>query len=756
MQRHILWYQDPAEDWNDALPVGNGRLGAMIYGKPNHEIIQVNEDSIWSGFAMDRNNPDAKKNLPIIQQLIADGNLEEAQNSTLQALSGTPDNMRCYQTAGDIHITTGHTEVTNYKRQLNLSDATVTVSYDFEGTNFIREHFISTPADVLVMRFTSKGPRKLDLSFLLSRPHFMDRLYCEDGDSVALVYRGAIPFCNRLTAASCDGRIQTIGANLVVSEATTVTLFFDIRTAFRSENYISDVRTHLMDVKSLHFEELKRSHKKDYQSFFNRNDLILTPQAEEVAEVSVLDTAKRLRRMKRGHNDLKLLEDYFHFGRYLLISCSRPGTLPANLQGIWNNSMTPPWGSKFTININTEMNYWFAEKLNFPELHLPLFDLLRRMHHKGKATAEKMYGCHGFVAHHNTDLWGDCAPQDYWLPGTYWVLGGAWLCLHIWEHYEYTKDINFLIKMFPILQDACLFLTEFVIEDKNGNLILSPTASPENKYRHPNGQIGYLCAGCTMDHQIMRELFHHYMDAYHTLLDAKNTLENKEFSITLNEELTKSVEDCLSRLPETRIHSNGTIMEWNEEYEELELGHRHISHLFGLFPGTQITPEQTPKLSEAAKKTLERRLAHGGGHTGWSRAWIINFWARLGEGELAFQNVKALLTGSTLPNLFDNHPPFQIDGNFGSVSGICEMIFQYRNNTLFLLPAFPEEIKDVTFLGYKATYGLTASLTYTEGELKSLVLTSKEERGITLNYRNKTVTINLTKGVNDVNCNIFP
>ncbi len=755
MQRHILWYQNPAGDWNEALPLGNGRLGAMIYGKPDHEIIQVNEDSIWSGFAMDRNNPDAKKNLPIIRQQIADGNLEEAQNSTLHALSGTPDNMRCYQTAGEIHITTGHTEITNYQRQLNLSDATVTVSYDYKGTHFTREHFISTPADVMVMRFQSKGPKKQNLSILLSRPHFMDRLYCEDGDSVALVYRGGIPFCNRLTAASTDGKIQTIGAHLVVSEATTVTLFFDIRTAFRCENYTNEVRTHLMDVKTLHFDELKRSHKKDYQSFFNRNDFILTPSTEEEAAIATLDTAERLIRMRNGDSDLKLLEDYFHFGRYLLISCSRPGTLPANLQGIWNNSMTPSWGSKFTININTEMNYWFAEKLNLPELHLPLFDLLKRMHHKGKITAEKMYGCQGFVAHHNTDLWGDCAPQDYWLPGTYWVLGGAWLCLHIWEHYEYTKDIKFLIKMFPVLSDACLFLTEFLIEDSNGNLILSPTASPENNYRHPNGQIGYLSAGCTMDHQIIRELFHHYTHAYHTLLETKSSPENEAVTIALNEDLTKTVMECLNRLPATKIHSNGTIMEWNEEYEELELGHRHISHLFGLFPGTEITPEETPLLSEAAKKTLERRLQHGGGHTGWSRAWIINFWARLGEGELAYQNVKALLTGSTLPNLFDNHPPFQIDGNFGSVSGICEMIFQYRNNTLYLLPAFPDEIRNLTFLGYKATHGLTADLIYADGKLESVILTSKEHRNITLDYRGKAVTVNLIKGENKIDCNLF-
>lgn len=750
MQRHILWYQTPATNWNEALPLGNGRLGAMIFGTSEKEIIQVNEDSIWSGLSMDRNNPDAKKNLPMIRTLIAEGRLEEAQNATLSALSGTPDNMRCYQTAGEIHIHTGHTTISNYRRELNISNSTVSVSYDFEETHFVREYFISTPADVMVMRFTSQGPKKLNLSIHMSRPHFMDRLYTEDGDSVMLTYHGGVPFCNRVTASQCDGKIQTVGAHLLVTEATTVTLFFDSRTAFRTEDYTKAVKTHVTNIKSLRYDELKRSHKKDYQQLFARNEFLLTPSMEETEEVSNLDTANRLKRLQEGKQDLNLIETYFHFGRYLLISCSRPGTLPANLQGIWNNSMTPPWGSKFTININTEMNYWFAEKLNMPELHLPLFDLLKRMHQRGKFTAEKMYGCHGFVAHHNTDLWGDCAPQDYWLPGTYWVLGGAWLCLHIWQHYEYTNDINFLAKMFPVLSDACLFLTEFVTKDKDGHLVLSPTASPENKYRHPNGQIGYLCAGCTMDHQIMRELFHNFLDAYAVLQDAKDSLGKEASNFLLNETLKTAVNSCLLQLPSTRIHRNGTIMEWNEEYEELELGHRHISHLFGLFPGNEISLADTPELAVAAKKTLERRLEHGGGHTGWSRAWIINFWARLREGELAYQNVIALLTGSTLPNLFDNHPPFQIDGNFGSVSGICEMIFQYRKGTLSILPAFPKEIKDVTFRGYKVTNGLLADLVYQNSKLQSLVLEAQEQRTLQIEWKGHTITVTLVPGKNSI------
>ena len=377
------------------------------------------------------------------------------------------------------------------------------------------------------------------------------------------------------------------------------------------------------------------------------------------------------------------------------------------------------------------MNYWPAGAANLPEMEMPLFDLLERMYPNGRHTADFMYGCRGFVAHHNTDIWGDTAPQDEYIPATYWVLGAAWLCLHIWEHYQFTRDLDFLRRYYYLMRESARFFEDFLIEDSRGRMIICPSVSPENSYIHPSGERGAICAGCTMDSQILRELFQAVLQA----------------AELLGEQDTDILWQLCAKLPETEIASNGTVREWPEEYEEVEIGHRHISHLFGLYPAAQITPRQTPELALAARKTLERRLSHGGGHTGWSRAWIINFWARLLDAETAYENLRLLLQKSTLPNLFDNHPPFQIDGNFGGAAGIMEMLLQSQNGELLILPALPAAWRDGHAYGLKARGNITVDMEWKDGKLTKLTLTPGSNVDIRLIYGEVVKELALVAGV---------
>jgi alpha-L-fucosidase 2 len=476
------------------------------------------------------------------------------------------------------------------------------------------------------------------------------------------------------------------------------------------------------------YERLKDRHLQDYKELFDRVEL----QLEYNSELDRLPTNQRLARIDEDHPDNGLMMLYYQFGRYLMISGSRPGGLPLNLQGIWCKDYDSAWGSKYTININTEMNYWPAETCNLSECHEPLFDLIKRMVTSGRETAEKMYGCKGFVAHHNTDIFGDTAPQDIYIPATYWVMGAAWLCTHIWEHYVFTGDNVFLRESYPIMKEAALFFTDFLIEEE-GYLVTCPSVSPENTYILPSGVSGCVCAGASMDTQILRDLFNNCIKASRLL---GNT--DSDFALKLEELMNKFVPIQVGR--------HGQIMEWREDYEEAEPGHRHISQLYALYPSNQITVDQTPELAEAAKVTLRRRLASGGGHTGWSRAWIINMYARLWDEKSAYEHLIKILTKSTLNNLFDNHPPFQIDGNFGATAAMVEMLVQSDENRIVLLPALPKEWNTGSVKGICVRGGAELTLVWCDRSLKEVVLQPKRSFVTKLCYASQVKELNLIAG----------
>ncbi len=705
----LLWYTKPAENWDEALPVGNGRIGGMIFGRVNEELIQLNEDSIWSGGFRKRNNPKAYANLEKMRKLIRDGKTTEAENLCAEAFYGTNENQRHYQPLGDLHIwQQSDGEVLNYKRSLDISQAVSTTAWQSGGVKYFREVFVSHPDEVMTVVFTSNAKGKINfVAAIDGKDDDYDKNEAYDDSTILFTMTDGIPYAAAISVSAVGGECGTDANRISVKNADSAMLTIACQTSFRTGDY---EKTAISQAKKAHrtgADALLKRHIADYKKLYDRCTFELCDNSGGNSEKP---TDERLKLVKEGGRDNKLVEMYFNFSRYLMIAGSRENTLPLNLQGIWNKDMWPAWGGKYTININTEMNYWAAEIQNLSECHMPLFDHIERMRENGRVTAREMYRCKGTVCHHNTDIWGDTAPQDKWLPGTLWPMGMAWLCLHIYEHYKFTGDREFLAEKYDTMREAAEFFEDYLIEDGKGRLVTSPSVSPENTYYTKDGVKGTLCQGPTMDSSILNQLF--------------TAVAESAQILDIDTEFAMKMLELRSRLPEPEVGKYGQIMEWAEDYDEVEPGHRHISQLFALYPADIISFHRTPELAKAARATLDRRLSYGGGHTGWSRAWIINMWARLFDGEKVGENVTALLSNSTSINMFDMHPPFQIDGNFGGGAGIAEALLQSHSGEICFIPALPKEWESGSVRGMKARGGFEVSFSWAGGKMQTAEIKS--------------------------------
>ncbi len=746
----------PAERWEEAYPIGNGRLGAMISGGYEEDHLWLNEDSIWYGGPRDRVNPEARGKLEEVRKLIFSGRPDEAQEVLRYSFTAIPESQRIYQPLADclIHMKC-EVPYQSCSRELDLETAVCTVLYETEKGGIRKEYVASFPDQLIAVRLEALGEQLLNFDVKLGRENFQDMVTGHrEGDMPEVFLKGNLGKGGSDYAAGAavyvepdmeagqsrevqdllkkqengqreglsHGTAEVRGEYLVVRNAKKAVLLLAGTSTFYEEKPQQKIEELFAKARKKGFGNLKEDHIADYRKLFGANQLKLWPEEEENAGAEegelCLTTAERLECIRQGASDPELITDYYDFGRYLLISSSRPGSLPANLQGIWNHRMQPPWESKYTININIQMNYWPAMECGLGECVEPLANLLERMKENGRRTAEKMYGCRGFVAHHNTDIWADTAPQDTYIPATYWVMGAAWLSLIIWEYYEYTLDKEWLERYYDILEQAVLFFHDFLVEDQ-GEYVTCPSVSPENTYIMENGTHACVCAGPAMDNEILTDLFGAYLGASE-VLGRRN-------------EITERTAEIRAKLPQAKIGKYGQIMEWREDYEEQEPGHRHISQLYGLFPSDQFNWE-TPELLKAAEKTLERRLHFGGGHTGWSAAWLVNLYARLGRGDRAYEMLVKLLSDSTFDTLMDNHPHvlgpvFQIDGNLGGVSGIFQMLVQDYNHKVRLLPACPSQWGSGRFSGVHLKGNAVLSFSFDKEKLSGMVRAQSDWEG---------------------------
>lgn len=751
-----LWYSRPAEQWTEALPLGNGHLGAMVFGGAEYERIQFNEDTLWTGRPTDYAHPGAAAVLPELRNLLFAGRQAEAEALAMERFMSRPLGQFSFQPCGDLHLRmAANGPVEDYVRELDLADAVATTRWRIGETVFTRRAFASHPHRALVVQLEADGPDPIEAEISLDTPHARWAVAAQDSelhlsgqandydwagkdDRVSDKPPSILRFAARLRVRTEGGSLAATGDRLVISGAKRMTLVLVAATSF--VNYAdtgADPERRCVEALAkagnLPFADLLAAHLEDYRNLFLRNMLELDESA-----ISLRPTDERIASFARDR-DPALVALFFQYGRYLLIACSRPGSQPANLQGVWNAELRAPWDSKYTCNINTQMNYWPAEATGLGDCVEPLVAALRELAVTGAKVAREHYGARGWVVHHNFDLWRGAAPINNANHGI-WPTGGAWLCQHLWWHYEYTGDRVFLAETaYPLLRGACEFFLDTLVEDPRDperHLISGPSNSPEQ---------GGLVMGPTMDHQIIRALFAWTAEA------AAILGREPDFAQTLR--------DTRDRIAPNRIGQHGQLQEWLEDVDSPTNEHRHVSHLWGLHPGDEIDPLSTPELADACRTSLAHR---GDGGTGWSRAWKINFWARLLDGDHAFELLRNLLvpagtshlgshSGGVYANLFDAHPPFQIDGNFGAASGIADMLLQSQRRdgdayVLHLLPALPANLPNGTAKGFRARGGFAVDLHWTDGKLVAARISSRLGNPLVLQYGEARRTLELPAG----------
>ena len=729
-----IWFNHPALSWNEALPVGNGRLGAMVFGYPLSERLQLNEETVWSGQPVDFVNPTSKAVLPQIRKLLFEGKYAEAQKLAQEKMMGKGKNLGSYQTLGDMLIdmeVPQSSDVSNYRRELDLETAVAKVVYQAGNVIYTREVFSSKPGEAIVVRLTASKPGALTFNLKLQRPG--NKALIEDsGNGISMsehVDNGnGVKLVSKAGLINEGGTVVATSSHLRVEKANSVTIYLTANTDYWKKQPEPLSAKQLANALKVSYDKHIADHIADYQKYFKRVDLDLGS-----TNATLFPTDSRLNALQKGNIDPQLIKLYYQFGRYLLISSSRPGDLPANLQGIWSDGLSAPWSADYHININIQMNYWLAEQTNLSEMHTPFFDFIDALRPDGRKTARDMYGMKGIVAHYTTDVWHYTETSGN-VQYAMWPMGLGWSAQHLWEHYLFTEDKKTLAEQgYPIMKEASEFYVNWLIENPvTKQLVSGPSTSPENTFLTKDGEKATMVMGPTMDHMIIRDLLEN------TIAASKVLKKDAVFR--------RRLESILFRLAPTKIGSDGRIMEWTEEFKEPEPGHRHISHLFGLHPGRQITAQKSPELLAAARKTIDHRLANGGGHTGWSRAWIINFFSRLQDGEEAYKNLIALLQKSTLPNLFDTHPPFQIDGNFGATAGITEMLLQSHAGDVHILPALPSAWQKGFIHGLCARGGFELDIDWDNGKLSKVSVLSKLGNKCILRYGDKVITFQTEKG----------
>ncbi len=747
----LLWYNTPAKAWEESLPLGNGKLGIMVFGKTSNERIQLNDDSIWPSDNKDWNEPDGNKDdLKKIRELLFEGKNADADKLFVDKFSRKTV-VRSHQTLGDLFIDFDHKNITDYRRELNISDATSTVSYKSDGNLITEKAFVSHPHKAIIIEISSQAKEGLNGKIRLSRPE--DNGYptatTKTNSNNLLVMQGEVtqrnaqfdskpaPILNGVKFETCL-QIKNEGGEIIYGEdylelknVKRATLYLVSNSSYYFDDFSKQNKIDLKALNATNFKTIKEEHIKDYQDLYSRVKFNLDNDA-----LDTIPTDERLKLIKKDSIDLGLEALLFKYGRYLLISSSREGTNPANLQGLWNQHINAPWNADYHLNINLQMNYWLANMANLAELNDPLFDYIDKLVENGKITATKNFGCRGTFIPHATDLW---APTWLRAETAYWgcsVGAGGWLMQHYWQHFEFTRDTAFLKeRAFPAIEEVAKFYSDWIIEDpRDGKLISAPSTSPENQFLNSDGKPVATCLGSAMDQQIILEVFTNYIKACKVL--------------QINSSFLEKVKQQKGQLRSGFvIGSDGRILEWDREYQELEPGHRHMSHLYGFHPGVSVSKDKDPEIFNAVRKTLDYRLENGGAGTGWSRAWLINCSARLLDGDMAHEHIQLLLKKSLYNNLFDAHPPFQIDGNFGFTAGLTEMLLQsHEENTIRILPALPTLWKSGSISGLKARGGLTLDISWSRNKLDKVLIYADNDGNYNLIYLDKKIPIQLKKG----------